>query len=119
MMQLQIVPGVNDLCRFTCGGFLRLLYLSVMVYGKPEVVKRVERAEAGGDGVISEKQKRADDGEHPALVLGGGINAAAVGVDAADLCVGPADADDQHAHRQDQPETSATREQQRDSQHIQ
>ena len=50
-----------------------------------EVVERIERAEACRDGVVGEEQQGADDGEGAALVLGGGVDAAAVGIDPADL----------------------------------
>ena len=88
------------------------------VVAEAEVVERFDGAERGGDGVVGEEQQRADDAEDAAAAPAGGVDAAAVGVEAADLRVGPADDEDQQAHRADEPEAGPPGDEERQAQHV-
>src|SRR5947207_1935598 len=68
-----------------------------------EIVEGIDGTEGGGDGVIGKEEQRADHGENLRAGFGGGVDAAAVGVDSADVGIGPANAEDQQAHRGDEP----------------
>src|SRR2546423_13270983 len=61
-------------------------------------------AERSCDRVIGEEQQCADDCQDLAAAAGGGVDAAAIGIDAANLRVGPPDADDEDAHAGDEVE---------------
>src|SRR5438552_14153314 len=68
-----------------------------------EILKGGKRADGRRHQIISDEQKRADDGYDFAAMPHAGVNAAAVGIKAADDHVVEADERSEHAHRRDQP----------------
>src|SRR5437667_809014 len=71
--------------------------------GDAKILECGERADGRGHQVICDEQKRADDGYDFAAMPHAGVNAAAVGIKAADDHVVEADECSEHAHRRDQP----------------
>src|SRR5436190_6645138 len=78
-----------------------------------EILKGGKRANGRSDQVIGDEQKRADDGYDFAAMPHAGVNAAAVGVKAADDHVVEADECSEHAHRRDQPKRTVARDSER------
>src|SRR5690242_7510974 len=97
------LAGGDDLV----AGVFHLLDLRDVLLADAEVVEAVEGAEGGGDGVVGEEEERADDAQELGALPGGGVDAAAVGIEAADLGVCPGDGEDEDAHRADEPEAGA------------
>src|SRR5439155_26376142 len=73
-----------------------------------EILKGGKRADGRRHQIISDEQKRADNRDNFAAMPHAGVNAAAVGIQAADDHVVEADECSKHAHRRDQPERSVT-----------
>src|SRR5947199_3033210 len=68
-----------------------------------EILKGGKRADGRSHQIIGDEQKRADNGYDFAAMPHAGVNAAAVGIKAADDHVVEADECSEHAHRRDQP----------------
>src|SRR5213594_2276643 len=73
-----------------------------------EILKGGERADGRSDQIIGNKQKCTDDGYDFAAMPHAGVNAAAVGIKAADDHVVEADECSEHAHRRDQPKRTVS-----------
>ena len=74
-----------------------------------QVRKGGERADSGGDDVIRDQKKRADDGDDFRTMTHAGVHAAAVGVVLADGHVIHPDQRREQAHRRNQPERTVSR----------
>src|SRR4051812_27328014 len=61
----------------------------VLLAAETEIVEGIHRAERGGDGVVGEKKQGTNHGENLAATFGGGIDSAAIGIDAADVGISP------------------------------
>src|SRR5207247_8657718 len=82
------------------GEFFRMRHAEISEGGK--------RADGRGYQIIGDKEKGANDGDDFAAMSHACVNAAAVGIQAADDHVIEADECSEHAHRRDQPERSVT-----------
>src|SRR5262245_14563834 len=85
---------------------------------KAEVVKRFNRAERCRDRVIREEEERPDDAEDSRATSTGGVDAPAVGIKPADVCVRPPNGEDHQAHRADEPEAGPSGDQKRKAEDV-
>src|SRR6185436_12508961 len=83
-----------------------------------KIMKCIDSAERSSDRVIRKEKQRPHHCQNLASAFGRRVNAAAIGIDAADVGIRPADSQDQQAHRADQPERASPGHEEREAQDV-